>query len=74
MVETGTELLKLLGQVFPPRIGRLDQRDFSRAKPALDLFFACDCVPNVAEFFVMHQSVYAISRREIPRPVSDGVR
>src|SRR5258706_12315211 len=50
----------LLGQIFPSRILRLNQRDLLRASPALQLLLSCDGLLNVVKAFVIHHPVAVI--------------
>lgn len=51
-------------QVIPHPIVLLDQPDFPRPVPALDLLLAGDGVINIREFFKPDQDVHAICSRE----------
>ncbi len=50
----------LLGQIFPSRILRLNQRNLLRASPTLQLLLACNGLLNVVKAFVIHHPVAMI--------------
>jgi hypothetical protein len=59
----------ICSQIIPRGIILLDKRDFLLAPPAFNLLFSPDGCFDVTVSFVMHQTMYAVLRRE-PRHVS----
>jgi hypothetical protein len=49
--------------IFPGRVSSFDQFDLLRSGPSLEFFFAGDCVADIAEVFVVDESMDVVAFR-----------